>query len=120
MNKPAFTPGPWRISRKERPPIGRQASGEPWSKDANGNVFWGYSVSGSSEAGAAILPTLAAVHNFPDQIDANARLISAAPDLYEALDHFVTTAERVGLRDGNMPEWLPKAKAALAKARGEE
>jgi hypothetical protein len=53
--------------------------------DANGNVFWGYSISGCDEHGAPILPTLASVHNFPDQVEANARLIAAAPELLEAL-----------------------------------
>ncbi len=79
------TPGPWYFSRMERPPIGRQPNGDPWPTDANGNVFWGYSIGGRSENGAAILPTLAAVHNFPDAIDANAHLIAAAPELLEAL-----------------------------------
>lgn len=50
--------------------------------------------------------------------EANARLISAAPDLYEALERFVT------FHSGHvLPHELHKpmddARAALAKARGE-
>lgn len=85
MSGSNHTPGPWHMARMERPPIGRQPNGEPWPTDANGNVFWGYSISGSSEKGGHILPTLAAVHNFPDQVEANARLIAAAPKLKDAL-----------------------------------
>ena len=58
-----------------------------------------------------------------EEMAANARLIAAAPELYEALEQMVEIAElTVG--------WLPtppgadgpliKARAALAKARGEQ
>ena len=135
MTKPQWTMGPWRMSRIERPPIGRQANGEPWPTDANGNVFWGYSISGSAETGAAILPTLAVVHNFPSQIDANAHLIAAAPDMAEALAPF---ADILGEEAVDLPDDTPvvvkygatevftlkirdfrRSVAALAKARGE-
>jgi hypothetical protein len=54
-----------------------------------------------------------------DEITANANLITAAPELYEALEAICDSAE-----DGrNVPEWpqgrLVAARAALAKARGE-
>jgi hypothetical protein len=78
------TCGPWSFAEMWRPPIGHGPhDGE--RLDANGNVFWGYSISGCNEHGGSILPTLAAVHNFPDQAEANARLISAAPDMLSAL-----------------------------------
>jgi hypothetical protein len=62
---------------------------------------------------------------------ANARLIAAAPDLAEALESFAALAdeiERMATENGSSPdawaksvEWedLCKARAALAKARGE-
>ncbi len=71
------TPGPWRMSEIWRPGLGNHNP----DADVNGNVFFGYSISGSTEGGGHILPTLAAVHNFPDNIEANARLIASAPDL---------------------------------------
>jgi len=81
--KPKYTPGPWRAGESWRPPIGNfEVKAE--DKDANGNIFWGYSIFGRNEHGGEVLPTLAAVHNFPDNMKANAHLIAAAPDLYEA------------------------------------
>lgn len=118
MSKPAFTPGPWRMSRMDRPPIGRQANGAPWPTDVNGNVFWGYSISGSSEGGAAILPTLAAVHNFPDQIHANAHLISAAPDMYKALLDAKKRLRSVSLYRSEDDDPSDPINKALAKAEG--
>ena len=76
-DREAGTPGPWHASETWRPPIGNG----PHSNLVNGNVFWGYSVSGSNEHGGLILPTLAAVHNFPDQVHANARRIARVPAL---------------------------------------
>ena len=127
MTELKHTPGPWRIGRMERPPIGRQPNGEPWPTDVNGNVFWGYSISGSNENGASILPTLAAVHNFPGHMEANARLIAAAPELLQALRDLdeafcsrhgcfpldtVTEEQRLWNRA------MTNARAAIAKATG--
>lgn len=76
-----YTPGPWSAHEVHRPPIG----GGRHDTDANGNIFWGYSIWGSDDHGASILPTIAAVHNFPDQVEANARLIALAPAMAEEL-----------------------------------
>jgi hypothetical protein len=73
----AGTPGPWRESERWSPPIGHG----PHETDANGNIFWGCSITGSNEHGGMIYPTLAAVHNFPDNIYANARRIARVPDM---------------------------------------
>lgn len=76
------------------------------------------------------LPTLAAVErprgnantlnvtafNFPGETEANARLIAAAPDLYEALDRLVT---KYGFHDDGTPkDWTEyqDARAALLRA----
>lgn len=45
--------------------------------------------------------------------EANAHLIAAAPDLYEALERLVIEL------DGSGMEWADDANIALAKARGE-
>ena len=68
---------PWRHGETWRPAIhGEKHTGD--RRDSEGNVFWGYSISGSNENGGAILPTLGAVHNFPDRCEANADLIVSA------------------------------------------
>lgn len=49
----------------------------------------------------------------------NARLISAAPELLEALEHAVNWmigySEKAGI---DMPEWVKQGKTAIAKAEG--
>jgi hypothetical protein len=80
---PRWTKGPWRASETWRPPIGNFPIRD--KVNANGDIFWGYAIHGRDERGVEVLPTLAAVHNFPNNIHANARLIAAAPELYEAL-----------------------------------
>ena len=58
---------------------------------------------------------IAAIHTHGDDVsEANASLIAAAPDLYEALRDMCSTG---GLDDGT--DIIAKAEAALAKARGE-
>ena len=91
-DREAGTPGPWRESQTWRPPIGNG----PHSDMVNGNIFWGYSISGSNEGGGHIYPTLAAVHNFPDHIHANARRIARLPDLEAA--YLTLAAENATLR----------------------
>ena len=76
-DREAGTPGPWREAQTWRPPIGNG----PHNDMVNGNIFWGYSISGSDENGGHIYPTLAAVHNFPDHVHANARRIARVPDM---------------------------------------
>ncbi len=52
------------------------------------------------------------------ELEANARLIAAAPELLEALEEAVFWDSH---DEGDVPAvWLDKAKAAIAKARGEE
>ena len=55
---------------------------------------------------------------------ANARLIAAAPELLEVIREAVDSAEREMSKgrkaSPGLATWLEKARAALAKARGEE
>lgn len=86
-----FTPGPWQWS--------------PWLK--NGGKFLRHPGSDG------YLPEGILYISRPSQpTDANANLIAAAPQLYEALE---TVVKRFGT---NIPEWL-EAEAALAAARGD-
>jgi len=94
-DREAGTPGPWREAQTWRPPIGNG----PHNDMVNGNIFWGYSISGSDENGGHIYPTLAAVHNFPDHVHANARRIARLPDLEAA--YLTLAAENATLRHNN-------------------
>lgn len=58
---------------------------------------------------------LGVIHTGNDEYVANARLITAAPDLYHALIETLEIANRN--EDG---DWAVRAHAALAKARGEQ
>jgi hypothetical protein len=57
------------------------------------------------------------------QSRANARLIAAAPDMYEALEMAILEYGKPG-GPWNVPSspgtWIDKAKAAIVKARGEQ
>lgn len=92
-----FTKGPWRVYWM-RPNI----KGEPYQIIGAGGeriTRWGAFIKPSQ-------PTAVA----------NAHLIAASPDLYEAL---VVCREAIVNQEGFGSAW-PKIKAALAKARGEQ
>ena len=59
-------------------------------------------------------------HPTRDEALANARLIAAAPDMYEALSEFVREYDGFEDGDGNPCPTLARAIAALAKANGED
>lgn len=86
-----YTPGPWRVDVKGC----ENSHGLPCVSGANG----------------ALLAMMA--HNGPKGL-ANATLIAAAPEMYEALRGLL------GAFGGDVPKWLHKeadaASAALAKA----
>ena len=58
-----------------------------------------------------------------DELEANAALISAAPDMYEALEMAILEYGKPG-GPWSVPSkpgtWIDKAKAAIVKARGEQ
>lgn len=73
---------------------------------------------------AACGPT-AADDGYGEQQMANARLIAAAPDLLEALEYAVVDFDNWAAHEDNHPHehlvaWAEKARAAIAKAKGEE
>lgn len=95
MSAPRFTLGPWTS----------QGWVPTWMyipvKDARFNVV------------CTMCPD--AAHGYTrDEVEANARLIAAAPDLYD----FIATLEN---DDGKIPAWLwERRNALLAKASGEQ
>lgn len=91
MSETRFTPGPWGVRRTEWDTI-QVMIGPPGDQV------------GICEASA-----------FDQKSEANAHLIAAAPDLYAALHALVWDGPAVD----DSPLW-EAARAALAKARGEE
>lgn len=92
MSERAWTPGPWRTNEK----LARQVVG----------ILQG-------DTGQHLAVVAGPKHDGPDEYEANARLIAAAPDLYEAL-----AACLEWIADSNGPFPVEAADAALAKAEG--
>jgi hypothetical protein len=92
------TPGPW--------------SAQPSELGPDDKPFHWYVVAGNGRYDPAIVST------WPGSVDPerDARLISAAPDMLEALEGLVASVRGVGPKDGKV---LARADAAIAKARGE-
>lgn len=78
----------------------------PWSRDKNDSLC--------SPDGRQVYVWNSGLGNSyrSDETDANARLIAAAPELLEALEAMLPGAEAMGWETS-------KARAAIAKARGE-
>lgn len=92
-----FTPGPWMVTRSDRRKTLCVISEDTW-------------ICGELQSDNPLAIPIV-------ESEANARLIAAAPDLYEALNELL-------FEDSDKPEverlkTLVKARAALAKARGE-
>jgi hypothetical protein len=93
MNK--FTPGTWIIEYDNAD----ERSGGEWYIAGPAIVRFSYSATTAET----------------EEAEANARLISAAPDLLDALDLMVTTHDEGGWPSAN----IVIARAAIARARGE-
>ena len=97
-------------------------TGGPWQPqhefDADGASTIIGAIDGPDE-GRFHYRTVCEVNTDHDEWSANARLISAAPDLYEALAALVNAFDRD--RDGSVSPKSPmgRARAALARVRGE-
>ena len=106
-----FTKGPWVAKR--------------------GNNFWGFECKDHGKLGnvaSSAFSGFQKLHNAEEVMKAKAHLIAAAPELYEALSEMVEQAigcwhnhygHEQDPNDMPMPEHIGKARAALAKARGE-
>lgn len=97
----AFTPGPW--------------SAEPMVPRADNAFYITATPDGnnSTKDVATVGPCLAKT------TAANARLIAAAPELYEAVERALRHAQNIGV-DSEGSSYVNQLRAALAKARGEQ
>ena len=95
-----WTPGPWRIETTER---------------TQGDWKWREIVAASPDDSDHVVLGEVFVdgsgYPFDNHAEANARLIAAAPELYEALELYLNHGAMMARE---------KAEAALAKARGEQ
>ena len=86
----------------------------PWTVANNSRSILAGSIRINQQAGPAAQSAAVAARN-ELTLQANAKLIAAAPDMLEALQEVVED----GLKT-NMMEWIKKANAAIAKAIGEQ
>ena len=101
------TPGPWKWVQLD---------------------FSGYYHELHDKSGTVICDDGSAQGEYSAQIDvkgANARLIAAAPELLEALEDALIDFDNWAAHEDNHPHehlvvWAEKARAAIAKAKGEE
>ena len=108
MTETKWTPGPWRYSFEDGDDWGTVRAGQRWICQAsNPAVKW------------EDLPTYREANTDPHQ--ANAQLIAAAPDLYEALEMAAEALDKFSVGDDDLVTEAPilAARAALKKARGE-
>jgi hypothetical protein len=104
MIEPKWTPGPWRCDD----------GACIWAPDARANI----AAVSELRATTTVQFTPAEIRSADrNEIYANARLIAAAPELYEVLADFVKSYDEPGTI--NVNSFIPAMRAALAKARGE-
>lgn len=117
MSGVKHTPGPWRIDVN---------GSENWSVDYEGpsSTFMTICAQGRREpVGFAVEPT---AWGSDEEIEANARLIAAAPDLLEALEPefmdavaAVLDANNCHATAGSVRNYAIKQRAALSRATGD-
>jgi hypothetical protein len=104
----AFTPGPWFVFERDTPKrLTDQQAGSFIHCGANVRDDTGFD-----------LIARAYTRDGMNERQANARLIAAAPELYEALDNLVANVTEAFPALADLGP-ITKAHAALAKARGE-
>ena len=101
MKETKFTPGPWKVDPK-------------YSRDIQ--------APDGLDVATCCLSILNRKVTTEEESIANATLIAAAPDMYEALEMAILKYGKPG-GPWNVPSepgtWIDKAKAAIVKARGE-
>lgn len=106
-----FTPGPWLVHSSHRLIVPAEDAFKPVSRDAN-------KVTGDDAEMPKSLCLIADPRNdlSEDETYGNAFLIAAAPELYRYLELALGVLDRANVAWGGEPG----ARAALAKARGEQ
>jgi hypothetical protein len=103
----SYTPGPWWVEDRRHVQANRGGGALQVQAQHRGE--------GSSYCVASV--------NFWEATEANASLIAAAPDLFEALESqviaFTNLAGNVGFSSADIADCTAQARAALTKARGE-
>lgn len=108
------TPGPWESVKED--------GDEWWFGGTGGRQICIRAVGGKSWESFAVL----GAEEAETEADANARLIAAAPELLEALRSAVHLYTQYGLVSGapvdgiSGGQWVNEARAAIAKATGEQ
>ncbi len=95
--EPKYIAGPWSCS----------PAGDKWEIDSEGHAWASIADVCANDLGNAVVT--------PEQAEANARLIAAAPELLEACALAVATIERLN-RHGSADGTLDVLRAALARA----
>ena len=90
----------------------------PWALDGGNHIVSMAALSGSVRVAVIDTPDIHAAVDWPEA-HANARLVSAAPDLLEALTALVGLARMRAAPLGDYVSALAVADAAIAKATGE-
>ena len=117
------TPGPWTTSRSTHGTwIESKSIDSDWSKQKDGNYAgrWaGHVVSlpDHMEQDGVQCGSIAGQDKTQGEIDANARLIAAAPDMHEVLSELLDTLELS--KDYGFDDEYEKVRAVLAKVKGE-
>ncbi len=109
MSEMKHTPGPWRIN---------VSGSDRWSVDYDGPSSTYITICGKRSAPVCFAVEPSAYKN-DEEVEANARLIAAAPELLEAADHIDRTATDIAddmvVISGTGYRLL---RAAIAKATG--
>lgn len=104
-----YTPGPWEVTQIDC--LGNEVVEYGNVRPVNRHMF-------GHETSLPIADFY--LWDMPEQ-KANALLIAAAPELLEALEMIVNEADSYTARTGKpVYNWLDQARAAIAKAKGEE
>lgn len=112
--KEKFTPGPWSIGRSDCSGPGRISQGNEYSNDADVICHMPNPKTSYTEATFTESPKLQIDQKQISLNEANAHLIAAAPEMYDALEYM----DKLWVKMGNKP--LVVVSNALEKARGEK